>query len=93
MDPFMTRLIENVATILAGTLLLAAVALGPIGRALARRLEGRSVEAADLSEIRARIAALEQSETRLHELEERLDFAERLLARQPEPDRLGRGLQ
>lgn len=94
MDPFMMRLlIENVAAILAGTVVLGALVLGPIGRALARRIEGRSAESAELLEMRSRLAALEHGESRLRELEERLDFTERLLARHVEPDRLGQGLQ
>lgn len=94
MDPFMMRLlIENVAIILAGTVVLGVLALGPIGRALARRIEGRSAETADLGDIRSRLEALEQRESRLRELEERLDFAERLLTRHAEPDRLGPGRQ
>lgn len=50
---------------------------GPVGKALARRLEGAvSAEPTSLESER-RTAALEH---RVAELEERLDFAERLLA-------------
>jgi len=41
-----------------------------------------------LTELEARLAELEQGEFRLHELEERVDFAERLLAQAREPERL-----
>ncbi len=41
-----------------------------------------------LADVEARLAQLEQGELRLHELEERLDFAERLLAQAREPERL-----
>ncbi|HMU61645.1 MAG TPA: hypothetical protein PKA66_07675 [Gemmatimonadales bacterium] len=41
-----------------------------------------------LAEIDERLAVLEQGERRLYELEERLDFAERLLAQAREPERL-----
>jgi len=41
-----------------------------------------------LAELEARLAALEQGEQRLYEIEERLDFAERLLAQPREPERL-----
>jgi hypothetical protein len=42
-----------------------------------------------IAELEARVAELEQGEFRMHELEERLDFAERLLAQAREPERLG----
>jgi hypothetical protein len=70
-------LIENLATILSITGIIGFVALGPIGRALARRIEGR-LDGLDLVE--RRLAELERSQHRLAELEERVDFGERLLA-------------
>ncbi len=90
--PFDVRLIENLATITSITLLLGFVALGPIGRAIARKIEGRTGEAladAERAELGARLS---QSEARLLELEERLDFTERLLARQHEAERLPDGM-
>ncbi len=58
---------------------------GPLGQALARRLEagagrhdGQDATLHTLDELRGRMA----------ELEERVDFAERLLAQAREPDRL-----
>ena len=64
----------------------------PLVRALARRLEGRSARdpalAAEVEELRARVAELEQRQGTLHELEERIDFTERLLAQQREQARL-----
>jgi hypothetical protein len=84
-------LIENLATIVAITALLGAVALGPIGRAIARRIEGRRGSGSD-QDLERCLLELEQTRQRLLELEERVDFAERLLARgsEREPDRLGR---
>ncbi len=41
-----------------------------------------------LAEVEARLEALEGEGRRLYELEERLDFAERLLAQAREPERL-----
>ena len=59
---------------------------GPVGRALARRIEGQSGVAEQLAgrveELESRIAELEQDRARTAELEERVDFAERLIARQ-----------
>ena len=57
---------------------------GPIGRALGKRLEGTSAPDSDLvqrvEELETRLLVVEQVEGRLAEVEERLDFAERLLA-------------
>lgn len=44
-----------------------------------------------LEDLEARMADLEQANVRVAELEERLDFAERLLAQRSEPARLGQG--
>ncbi len=67
---------------------------GPLGKALARRLEGTSGPnedtSAGIAAIAARVAELEQRDARVAELEERLDFAERLLA-QRDAVRLPRG--
>jgi hypothetical protein len=54
--------------------------------ALRRRPPEGAVEAAveRVAELEARVAELEQGEFRLNELEERLDFAERLLAQRRE---------
>jgi len=61
---------------------------GPIGKSIARRLEGNAAAAPELA---ARVAELEhrleEDRGRVAELEERLDFAERLLASAKEPVR------
>jgi len=65
----------------------------PLIRALARRLEGGAAAAAMQSEmdgLRRRLDQLEVTQDRLAELEERLDFTERMLAQAREPDRLER---
>jgi hypothetical protein len=65
---------------------------GPLGKALARRIEGTSGQAGLAAEqLEGRIAEVEQQVDRLHELEERLDFAERLLAQGREPARIEEG--
>lgn len=78
-------------------LLVVAVLLGvlawPLIRAWARRIEssGAGAEAqAEIEALRARLGELEQLPPRLLELEERVEFAERLLAQGREPDRLPR---
>ena len=86
----------DVAPVLITSLIIVASAAvlilrGPLGRALARRLEGTGGrEEAAGAGIADRVAELEQRDARLVELEERLDFAERLLA-QRDAKRLPRG--
>lgn len=68
--------------------------LTPIVRGLGRRLEGRSADAAlqdEVAELRARLQELEGQQLRMQELEERMEFTERLLARQREAPGLGSG--
>lgn len=73
----------------------AALAFSPIGRALADRIRGKSA-AADGGELRADLAEhkealaeeLEAVRREVAELAERVDFTERLLAKQREAERL-----
>ena len=68
---------------IAGTIILR----GPLGRALARAIEqraggGRTVEDdGRLTQLEQRVVELEAGQARVAELEERVDFAERMLAR------------
>lgn len=79
LSPDETKTLGIVAVTVAafgGALLL------PIARAYARRLEGRAPAGGlrqELAEISARLEELQHGQMRLAELEERLDFAERLL--------------
>ena len=52
-----------------------------------RRLKGEPLQASD--DVQSRLAELGEVKRRLGELEERVDFAERLLAKQREAERLG----
>ena len=77
-------------SVILGVFLLAVcgMLLRPLVVAWSRRLGGASVSADlahELDELRERVAELEGSGTRLQELEERLDFAERMLAQRQEP--------
>ena len=54
---------------------------GPLGRAIADRIRGR----------RARDSEVERLQTRVTEMEERLDFAERLLTSREQADQLPGG--
>lgn len=82
------------ALVLTALGFLAAVVLVtfPLIRAIARRIEGRAAPdpamAAELDELRAKVAELEAQQGRMHELEERIDFTERLLAQHREQARL-----
>lgn len=70
------------------------IVLWPLARALARRLEGRgAVDAAlraEMEQLQHRLGEVDIMQGRIAELEERLDFTERLLAQSREPDRLQR---
>ena len=72
---------------------LIGVLLWPLIRAWVRRIEsdGPPAEAQfEVEALRERLQELEQLPPRLAELEERVEFAERLLAQGREPDRLPR---
>ena len=73
--------------IVALALGMAKILTGPIGSALAARIRGVSRTAEDT----AHAAELDEVRGRLAEVEERLDFAERLLARAREADQLPGG--
>lgn len=65
----------------------------PLVKAIARRIEGKHPAPdptllAEVEDLRIRVAELEQQQGRMHELEERIDFTERLLAQQREQARL-----
>jgi hypothetical protein len=57
-------------------------------RATARRGADAPGEPGQLEELEARVAELEAGQSRMLELEERVDFAERLLSQQREPVKL-----
>jgi Tfp pilus assembly protein PilO len=82
-----------VVMIVLAALIAATIVLWPLARALARRLEGKSAAADpglrhDLEQVTQRLTEVDGLQARVAELEERLDFAERLLAQSREPGRL-----
>ncbi|MEP6571371.1 MAG: hypothetical protein ABJD11_01705 [Gemmatimonadota bacterium] len=81
-------LIKHLATILGMTLVGGALILGPIGRALARRIAGEHTRTNELDDLHERVQHLEQGENRVSELEERLEFTERVLAKERDAGRL-----
>lgn len=72
-----------------------ALLLYPLMRAIARRIEGAGRGdpnlLAEVEGLRARVAELDALQHRLSELEERVDFAERLLAQRPQDRSLSPG--
>jgi hypothetical protein len=84
--PIVITIVITVAT--AGTLILR----GPVGRGLARAMEvGAGAPPAPdprIDQLEQRVAELEAAHGRLAELEERVDFAERLLTRNEAATRL-----
>jgi Tfp pilus assembly protein PilO len=83
---------DGVALVAVLALLATIVTLvWPLVRAFARRLEAgghRGELVAELEGLRSRVDQLEAGQVQVAELEERLDFAERMLAQAKEPDRL-----
>ena len=83
---------DELARALAASVFILAMASiyvlrGPLGKALADRLAGRPGVAASAEAERLRVE-MEQLRQRLGEVEERLDFTERLLAKQRDADRI-----
>jgi hypothetical protein len=78
---------------------LVAIAFSPIGRAIARRIGGGRLDESEVAELRAEVAELRdrlaETEERLggelDEVHNRLDFAERVVARQRSADALRSG--
>jgi len=84
----------GVVTIVVFALLAATIILWPVMRALARRLEGKSADPAlreEIERLQHRLEEMDALHARMAELEERVDFTERMLVRgqeSPEPGRL-----
>ena len=81
-----------IVMIVLAALVATTIILWPIMRALGRRLEHRGdpdpAVRAEIEQMHQRLTDLDAIRVRVAELEERLDFTERLLAQAREPDRL-----
>lgn len=80
-----------IALVVLAVLIGVVTILGPLAKALARRIEGKGTDAAlaaEFHELRGQLAEMDGMRDRILDLEERLDFAERLLAQRPEAARL-----
>jgi hypothetical protein len=91
---------EDIAPIVITTVLTIAVAAtivlrGPLGRAIARAIElgagGQPQDDGRLAHLEQRVAELEAGQGHLAEVEERVEFAERMLVRPEAPVRLPGG--
>ena len=68
------------------------IANGPIGKAIGRKISGGDPEAPAIADVPEEVyAELDELRARMLEMEERQDFAERLLAQRPEPARPDEG--
>jgi len=93
LPPWMVMPAPVIALISIAMFAAAAVVLYPLFRAIGRRIEGRTADPAlqrEVEELRERVRDLEAGQGRYAELEERLDFAERLLAQRREVEQLPR---
>jgi hypothetical protein len=84
---------QAMAMIALAFIAASALVLWPLFRAIARRIEGRGTADTshlreELMDLRERVQLLEGAQARVLELEERLDFAERLLTERGQPARL-----
>jgi len=80
--------------VLIGVVIIAVKVFGPIARAWARKLEGKVGDPqihADLDQMRDQLGEVDSLRTRVAELEERIEFTERLLAQRKDQDLLPRG--
>jgi Tfp pilus assembly protein PilO len=84
----------SVLLIIIAALTATVIILWPIMRAFARRLEGKGsgdpALRSDVDHLHAQLGEIDALQARMAELEERVDFTERLLAQNREPDRLQR---
>ena len=87
--------LEDMAAVvlLLGVGLILATLVWPLIKAIARRIAGGAPGAevrVELEGLRERVRQLEELPPRMLELEERVDFTERIVAKGREPDRLER---
>ena len=74
---------KDIAIMAVFCMAIAGMLLRPLVMALSRRISGAAVSdqlGHEVDELRARVAELEAERGQMAELEERLDFAERMLA-------------
>jgi hypothetical protein len=92
-DPFIFGRLEEAVIGIVVTIALSIVAvkvLGPIARAWARRLEGKATPELriEMDQVREQLAEVDELRARVLELEERVEFAERMLIQSGDPNLL-----
>ena len=90
------RLTETGAILMVVVLfaIVAIKVLGPVARAWARKLEGKVGDPelrAEVDNLRDQLAEMDGLGSRVQELEERVEFAERMLSQKRDEDLLQRG--
>lgn len=90
MDPGTLSAVQGFAAV-SLILVTVAIAVTALRWVWVRTGRPAAVDAGTSAQLEAALGRLDENEHRLAELEERLDFAERLLARQAESDRLAGG--
>ena len=90
------RLTETFGILLVVALfaIVAVKVLGPVARAWARRLEGKVGDPelrAEMDNLRDQLAEMDGLRGKVQELEERVEFAERMLSQKRDQDLLQRG--
>lgn len=90
---FVTRMIGPASIPIWGVSLIALMVIGngPVGKAMARRISGEGPEGAHLDVPEEVYAELDELRARMLEMEERQDFAERMLAGRPDGGQLTEG--
>jgi hypothetical protein len=89
-----TRMIGPASIPIWGAALISLMVIGngPVGKAIARRIGGEPPPAGGTLEVPEELyAELDELRARMLEMEERQDFAERLLSQRPESERLSAG--
>lgn len=97
MDPFIFGRIQETVVGIVLTIAFVIVAIkvfGPLARAWARKLEGKVGDPelrAEVDQLRDQLGEMDGLRTRVQELEERVEFAERMLSQKRDQDLLQRG--
>jgi hypothetical protein len=84
--PFLVPIV--VPSVLFLSIATAVILRGPLGKAIGERVAGHKLDGDAAAQTEALHAEVDELRFRLSEVEERLDFTERLLARQGGPEAL-----